>query len=87
MKEWLQSGCTHVIQIPSHSPEFNIAENFFADFTPRIEQHNAKTKKELKDTILNEWPKTDSQLLKKRSNSMIARCKEVQISHGHKINH
>ena len=45
MQRWLQEGCTHVIQIPSHSPELNIAENFFAEFTPRVEKHNAKTEK------------------------------------------
>jgi hypothetical protein len=86
-ENWLQSGCTQIIRIPSHSPDLNIAENLFADLTPRVEKHNAKNEKELKEAILEEWTKTDSQLLKRMSDSMVTRCKEVIASSGHKINH
>ena len=80
-------GCTQIVHIPSHSPDLNIAENLFADLTPRVEKHNAKTVEELKQAILQEWTKTDPQLLKRMSDSMVTRCKEVVASSGHKINH
>jgi hypothetical protein len=51
-ERWLQSGCTQIVHIPSHSPDLNIAENLFADLTPRVEKHNAKTVEELKQAIL-----------------------------------
>ena len=86
-ERWLQSGCTQIVHIPSHSPDLNIAENLFADLTPRVEKHNAKTVEELKQAILQEWTKTDPQLLKRMSDSMVTRCKEVVASSGHKINH
>ena len=86
-ERWLQSGCTQIVHIPSHSPDLNIAENLFADLTPSVEKHNAKTVEELKQAILQEWTKTDPQLLKRMSDSMVTRCKEVVASSGHKINH
>jgi len=65
MERWLQSGCTHVLKIPARSPELNICENFWSDLSTRVEKHNARTEEGLKEAILDEWPKTDLQLLKR----------------------
>jgi hypothetical protein len=86
MSEWLHLGCTKVVKIPSHSPELNIAENLFANLTPRVEQHNAKTTAHLRKAIETEWNKTDLSLLSRMSASMPARCQALIDSKGHKIN-
>ena len=67
MDEWLHTGCTKVVKIPSHSPELNIAENLFANLAPRVEQHNAKTTEQLRKAIESEWNKTDLSLLSRMS--------------------
>jgi hypothetical protein len=86
MDEWLHTGCTKVVRIPSHSPELNIAENLFANLAPRVEQHNAKTTELLRKAIELEWNKTDLSLLSRMSDSMVSRCKALIDNKGHKIN-
>lgn len=86
MSEWLQMGCTKVVKIPSKSPELNVSENLFANLTPRVEQHNAKTTAELSRAIEIEWNRTYPSLLSRLSASMPARCQALIDSKGHKIN-
>jgi glutamate synthase domain-containing protein 3 len=87
MKVWLQNNLVKVIDIPSHSPELNIAENLFADLEPRVEKHNSTTAEQLKNAILEEWKLTNPDLLKAMSKSMVSRCIEIQKSPLLKINH
>ena len=72
---------------PSKSPDLNPAENLIADWKDRVWDRNPATEDELKSIILDEWEKTDPELLRNLSKSMIARCQKVIASKGHKINY
>jgi transposase len=72
---------------PSKSPDLNPAENIIADWKPRVWARNPGTEDELKSIIVEEWDKTDPELLRKLAKSMIKRCQKVIESKGHKIDY
>jgi transposase len=72
---------------PSKSPDLNPAENLIAEWKPRVWARNPATEERLKQIILEEWDKTDPELLPKLANSMIKRCQKVIESKGHKIDY
>ena len=84
---WLQEGCTQIVRIPAYSPDLNITENLWHDLGARIDKHHPTNKFQLRPAILDEWQRTDPKLLKRMSDSMVERCKELVRAHGHKINH
>ena len=89
MERWLNEHLLlqKIIRIPSRSPELNITENLWSLLSPKVEKHNATTVEELKKAIEVEWDKIDVTVLKKMSDSMVSRCREIIASEGHKINH
>jgi hypothetical protein len=72
---------------PSKSPDLNPAENLIADWKDRVWDRNPASEDELKAIILEEWDKTDPELLRKLSESMILRCQKVIESKGYKIDY
>ena len=72
---------------PSKSPDLNPAENLIANWKSRVYARNPSSEAALKQIIIEEWDRTDPELLGKLANSMIHRCQKVIESRGHKIDY
>lgn len=70
---------------PAYSPDLNPIENLWSDLQSRVFDRNPCGVEELKEFIIDEWPKTDSKLLKKLAYSMTKRCLMVIAVNGARI--
>jgi hypothetical protein len=70
---------------PSYSPDLNPIENLRADLSSRVFDRNPCGVDELKEFLLDEWEKTDPELLRTLAYSMRKRCQLVIDANGERI--
>lgn len=79
---WLIYNCPKVIETPAQSPDLNVIEHVSQILENRIRQHTITSKEHLKQVLVTEWQKIESEEIKKLVKSMPKRLQSVIAAKG-----